>query len=45
MQGEGCGRSAGGGGGGMSLEQAKRARKGFEGGIRGEVAGLNLGAP
>ena len=31
--------------GGMSLERAKRARKGFEGGTSGEVAGIVLGVP
>ena len=39
------GRGAGGVPGGMSLERGKRARKGFEGGIREEVAGIVLGVP
>ena len=41
MRRDGCGRSAG----GMSLELAKRVRKVFEGGLRGEVAGIVLGVP
>ena len=40
--GEGCGRSAG---GGISLERARRARKGFEGDIMVEVAGIVSGVP
>ena len=30
---------------GKSLEQSKRIRKGFEGGIRGKLTGIVLGAP
>ena len=45
VQGE-CGRrGAGGVLGGMSLERAVRARKGFEGGIMVEVAGIVFGVP
>ena len=29
----------------MSVKRAKRTRKGFEGGKREEVAGINLGVP
>ena len=39
--GEQCGRSAW----GMSLERAKRTRKGFEGGVRGEVGGNRSWCP
>ena len=31
--------------GGMSFKQAKRARKGFNGNVRGEVAGIVHGVP
>ena len=48
----GCGGSSDTGGGsargmlgGMSLERAKQAKKSFEGGIKGEVAGIVLGVP
>ena len=30
---------------GTSLEQVKKVRKGFQGGIRNEVAGIILGVP